>query len=605
MFKEFYNLKSEPFGTHPDPDINFISSTHQEAWYFLLVGIHAQEPFLVLTGEYGMGKTLLCLRLFHELKKSEMFPVEYIPTPYEEYCGILRRIAFRLGVSSTSDDEGILQEIIFDFFRTDTRKTRFYLILDDAHELSTPTLTKLKQFSTFSHNGFFPIIMIFFAHPSFLKDLRNPALISLNQRIKRRYHLSCFNFNETKEYIFYRLLQSGASGIPAFSEESLNKIFQYSGGIPRMINNICDTCLLIGASRELTTISPDIVNTAIRMVQDDLEAAEVVAEAEAVSSNGTNSKQVAGTFIAISKDAQQGFSLHHGQRYVNKKRKLMLSAMIVTLIILSGFVFYRVFKNDFLTTKSSYLSMCWKDRTNLSDSLVPPPPSFEIGKDRIVSQQSNSLSEKGSVPVPALREELDDKHSSDTTDVTTQAISGSLEPAITPIQADTEMDILPDTNSEKASSLSNIPEQYYPFSIRCLSYRHPHQAAAAIAEIMQLGLPPYLVKVSSGNLNIWWHLYIGQYATKQEARNIIKKYKLSNAMIQRTDYACQIVAFSNETDILKIFHKLKQSGYFPYTFQKDKDSYLLYLGAYENKNEADNLCRKLQKKEINCHVVKR
>ena len=74
MFKDFYHLKSEPFSTHPNPGIIFISNTHKEAWFYLLFGIDTQEPFLVLTGEYGMGKTLLCLRLIQVLKKKGRRP---------------------------------------------------------------------------------------------------------------------------------------------------------------------------------------------------------------------------------------------------------------------------------------------------------------------------------------------------------------------------------------------------------------------------------------------------------------------------------------------------------------------------------------------------
>lgn len=70
MYKYFYQLKTDPFSTHPDPETIFISNTHKEAWYYLLSSMDNQEPYLVLTGEYGMGKTLLCLRLIQVLNKK-------------------------------------------------------------------------------------------------------------------------------------------------------------------------------------------------------------------------------------------------------------------------------------------------------------------------------------------------------------------------------------------------------------------------------------------------------------------------------------------------------------------------------------------------------
>jgi len=270
MYKDFYHLTAEPFNTHPKTDTFFISSTHKEAWYYLLFGIDTQEPFIVLTGEYGMGKTLLCLQLLKIAKEKGMSRVEYIPTTNEGYGGILRRMATNMGISPLPENEEILQDMVYDRFRAEKGKSRFYLIIDDAHELDTTTLAKLKYLSTFSYNEFFPVIMIFVAHPSFLQDLKTPALSSLNQRIKRRYHLSRFSLEDTKNYIYYRLLKSGGTGVPSFSDATIQKIFVYSGGVPRLVNNICDACLLIGASNHMVSISSAIVEDAKRLVEGSL-----------------------------------------------------------------------------------------------------------------------------------------------------------------------------------------------------------------------------------------------------------------------------------------------------------------------------------------------
>jgi len=125
MYKDYYRLQSEPFSTHPNTGTFFISNTHKEAWYYLLFGIDTQEPFVVLTGEYGMGKTLLCLRLIKVLKEKGMPRVEYIPTSNEGYGGILRRMASSLGISPIPEDEEILQDMIYERFRSDTENSRF------------------------------------------------------------------------------------------------------------------------------------------------------------------------------------------------------------------------------------------------------------------------------------------------------------------------------------------------------------------------------------------------------------------------------------------------------------------------------------------------
>jgi len=610
MFKDFYHLKTELFSAHPNPDVIFISDTHKEAWFYLLFGIDTQEPFLVLTGEYGMGKTLLCLRLIQVLKKKAKRPTEYIPTPNEGYGGILRRIASRLEISPIPEDEGILQDMIYDYFRSDAENIRFYLIIDDAHELDILTLTKLKHLSTFSHNGVFPIIMIFIAHPSFLKDLKTPAISSLNQRIKRRYHLTRFSFEETKNYIFFRLLKSGATGIPAFPEETLQKIFDYSGGVPRMINNICDTCLLIAASKELSAIPMDVVDEAINLVKDSLT--EIEADIKPYL------KYEHGTFITISEDIPaadretsletlmddlenvQPEKLRFGASGFGKKlKKTACITVAATLLMLSGAILSWRFLNDAHIPTFSSLSVSHTGQTNLANQLAQQPPeAFKL-------QASPAQPDNIVAQVPTLREEVVDKPSAGIQVATARNETMTSEPVDTQPQTTGEMDIQTSSKTEAISSEHVEPLAYHPFSLRSSSYKQSKRALAEISEIRQLGLSPYLVKVDLGDMGVWWRIYIGLYSTEEEARSILKAYKLPNATVQKTDYACQVGEFSNETDTLNMFGKLKQSGYFPYAMQKGRDRFRLYLGAYEKKAEAETLNQELQKKGINSQVVKR
>jgi cell division septation protein DedD len=126
-----------------------------------------------------------------------------------------------------------------------------------------------------------------------------------------------------------------------------------------------------------------------------------------------------------------------------------------------------------------------------------------------------------------------------------------------------------------------------------------------MSEIRQLGLTPYLVKADVGDIGTLWRIYIGFYSTEDEAKKIKTIYKLTNASIQKTEYSCQVGEFSNETEILTVFDRLKQSGYSPYVIQKDRNRFRLYAGAYERRAEAEVLRQDLQKKGISSQVVKR
>lgn len=576
IYKDYYHLQSEPFSAHPNTDTFFVSNTHKEAWYYLLFGIDSQEPFLVLTGEYGMGKTLLCLRLIKALKEKGLPRVEYIPNASGGYGVILRRIASCLEISSVPEDEEILQDMIYDRFRADTENSRLYLIIDDAHELDTTILTKLKYLSTFNYNEFFPVIMIFVGHPSFLKDLRTPELSSLNQRIKRRYHLARFHLEDTKKYIYFRLMKSGATGIPAFPDETMQKIFEYSGGVPRLINNICDTCLLLGASKQLISVPPAVVDDAIMLVEGSLTGTKEEARTD------SDSTDEAGTSITFSEDLPAGSAAGQDSTiptqmdteesqpeitrpqvsvFGKKLRKAVTMAMAVILLILSGAVLSQLFMNDN------------KIFTFFSPTTLTPPRHTPVQP------------EKAAVGIPTLREELTDKPSSKT------PFPAARTEAMTSVPTDS----------------AGISEQFafHPFSLRSSSYQQMDSAFQEISEIKKLGLTPYLVKADLGDMGIWWRIHIGFYSTAEEAKKIKTAYKLVNAIVKKTDYACQVGEFSNETDSLSMFERLKQTGYFPYAIQKGRNIFRLYLGAYERKSEAEALQQELQKKGVKSQVVKR
>lgn len=595
MYRDYYRLQTEPFGTHPNTATFFVSNTHKEAWYYLLFGIDTQEPFLVLTGEYGMGKTLLCLRLIKVLKEKGMPRVEYIPTSNEGFGGILRRMASSLGISPVPEDEEILQDMIYDRFRNDTENSRFYLIIDDAHELDTEILSKLKYLSTFNYNEFFPVIMIFVGHPSFLQDLRTPALSSLNQRIKRRYHLARFNLEDTKDYIYFRLLKSGATGIPAFPDDTIQKIFQYSGGVPRLINNICDTCLLLGASKKLISIPPAIVDDARKLVEGSLVETQVEAPAviKAPDSTGgritfsedlpevgaANAKQDP-VISATDQEAFQQSEIIRPKIPIAKKyfRKGATVVVVAILLILSGVLISQLFMNDSTTPNPNTAATTLK--------ALPNPQTATQG-------------------MPSLREELTNKSSSETLVPAAQGQPmASASATVSPRQTGGS-DTQPSAKTVNPVAEVNEQNAFHPFSLRSSSYQQLDRALQELSEIKQIGLMPYLVKADLGDMGILWRVYIGFYTTEAEAQKIKTSYKLANATVQRTEYACLLDQFSNEADSLSMFEKLKQSGYFPYAIQKGRSIFRMYLGAYERKAEADALFQELQKKGIKSQVVKR
>jgi general secretion pathway protein A len=267
VYKDFYRMKMEAFVNQPLPDVFFNSMSHKEAWHYLAYGINSKEPFLLLSGEYGTGKTTLCLRLIQVLKEGGKLPFVFVSTPTDTYAALLRKISSCLGISAEQEDESAVQSLICSYFENRSDSKSISIIIDDVQEMDISTLNKLRLLANFNIYGFFPIQLLFFSHFSFIDKLKIDLLQPLNQRIKRRYYLEPLNFPETREYIYFRLLKAGAHGMPLFSDGAIQRIFDHSKGIPRNINNICDCCLLLGASQGLTTIDKTIVARAIDYVE--------------------------------------------------------------------------------------------------------------------------------------------------------------------------------------------------------------------------------------------------------------------------------------------------------------------------------------------------
>ena len=269
MYQDFYKMDVGPFPTQPMPGVFFESKTHAEALSFIQHGIKERESFLLVTGKYGLGKTLLCLRLMKSFRRiRHLFYSLYIPTPTCKYDIILRNICETVGIDAVPENAGIeqFQFYLFDFYRKKgSEAKKFFIIIDDFQEIDSATLNYLKSLANFTTDeGFFPFSLILFAHPLIHEKLKLPIFGSFEQKIKRHFQLSPFNLGETREYIYFRLLYSGARGKPFFTEGAIKLIYRFSGGNPRLINNICDASLLIGSRKKQGKIEEDVVAEAVQ-----------------------------------------------------------------------------------------------------------------------------------------------------------------------------------------------------------------------------------------------------------------------------------------------------------------------------------------------------
>ena len=268
MYKNFYLMQKEPFDSHPSPELFYKSTAHQNGWNFLLQGIKNNEPIILMTGEYGAGKTLLYLKLMKLLETKTNLTSICLSTPTYSFIMVLEKILVELGISLDGidpSDEARLEQAIYDHFekKTEEKKKFIYIVIDDAQEFTYSFIYKLRLFASYNFSGYFPIRIILFSHPSFLKVLNHKKILAFGQRIKRIYFLKTLGFEETREYIYFRLIHSGATGSPIFEDEAIRFIQTISKGTPRLINNICDNCLLVASSEKRTSINQSLVEQAM------------------------------------------------------------------------------------------------------------------------------------------------------------------------------------------------------------------------------------------------------------------------------------------------------------------------------------------------------
>ena len=269
MYEKYYHMKNKAFPGQPTPSVFFESPVHMGAMRFLRAGVEGQEPFLLVLGRYGMGKTLLGFRLAEYLKQEQV-PHINVPTPVISYSKLLEQMIIKFGWTPRGNDEESLQNQLLQYVNvTDLGGQQIVIIMDEIQDYDVSTLVNIRMLSNYNVQGFYPFQFILCGHPSFARVLANSRLEALDQRIRRRYTLEPFDLEETREYIYFRLIQSGAEGRPYFPDAAIKLIHSKSGGIPRVINNICDTCLLIGASQNMDVIDEDLVREAINFSEAD------------------------------------------------------------------------------------------------------------------------------------------------------------------------------------------------------------------------------------------------------------------------------------------------------------------------------------------------
>ena len=271
MYLDYYGLKEPPFSITPNPRFLFFSAKHREAFNHLLYGIRERKGFVQLTGEVGAGKSTLCRALLEELGNN--YSTALILNPVLDPDGLVRNIASEYGLQVEGMDRFEMINEINHFLLTQLEQGRdTVLIIDEAQTLTNDLLEQVRLLSNLETDDRKLLQIVLMGQPELRDRLNDPALRQLRQRITVRYHLNSLKPVEVGEYIHHRLTVSGANGSPHFTAPALWRVHHYSGGIPRLVNAVCDKCLLAGFVQQRDQIDFRMVGRAIRELEGDIAA---------------------------------------------------------------------------------------------------------------------------------------------------------------------------------------------------------------------------------------------------------------------------------------------------------------------------------------------
>ena len=249
MYCEYYGLLKRPFEMTPDPSFLYLGEAHREGLATLVYGVNSGKGFVMLTGEVGTGKTTLLHALLGQLEASTT--AAFIFNPRLEPLDFFLLLFEELGIEERcrTKAEYLLALNRFLIKRLERSETTL-LIVDEAQNLSTEMLEEIRLLSNLETPQSKLIQIMLVGQPE-LKDLLARAeLRQLRQRIGLRHHLRSFTQEETREYVQERLRKAGYTGGELFKKSALRELYRWSGGTPRVINNLCDSALLLGFSQD-------------------------------------------------------------------------------------------------------------------------------------------------------------------------------------------------------------------------------------------------------------------------------------------------------------------------------------------------------------------
>jgi general secretion pathway protein A len=273
MYKEFFGLRANPFNVNPDPRYLFLTRHTEEALACLTYGIQSRKGFVLLTGEVGTGKTTLINKLLEWLRLQQV-ATAFIFNSRLNTAQFLDYMMADFGIPCDSKDKSQILLRLYNWLLDRYRAGETaVLIVDEAQNLTEEVLEEIRMLTNLETFTEKLLQIVLVGQPELEEKLRQPQLRQLRQRLSLRAKTHELTLTETKAYVQQRLRIAGSNGQDIFDPEAVVSIHRYANGIPRVINLLCEHCLVSAFVDQQNVIMPAVVDNVAR----DLDLADNMA----------------------------------------------------------------------------------------------------------------------------------------------------------------------------------------------------------------------------------------------------------------------------------------------------------------------------------------
>jgi general secretion pathway protein A len=293
MYLELFKLHELPFRLSPDPQFLYLSKQHARAKAYMESTIWFTDGFVVITGEIGAGKTTLIETFLRELEPEVV--VAQINQTQLSPTGFLQSVLVQFGFTPFDMKKSEVLATLNQFLTEQhVAGRKVVLIIDEAQNLSYRVLEEIRMLSGIETTKEKVLRIILAGQPELNDKLNSRDLVQLVQRVRLRFHLAALSSAETVSYIDHRLEVAGSQGKRIFAEDTYPTIYRYTGGVPRLVNTLCDTAMMAAFGRESDVVTDEDVTAALRELQwvefnartnrlQSLQAADIPAAAAAAA----------------------------------------------------------------------------------------------------------------------------------------------------------------------------------------------------------------------------------------------------------------------------------------------------------------------------------